>query len=202
MRSVACTTPLSVPLIETRSTWISASTSAESPRISSLPEGILPSNFPSIRKVSSNVSSPFRWLPRSRNPLSVAPSPRGFMRAPFGSLPLVLHHALEEPDQLLLGPEEELDPPPPPAADDPDLRLKAAGQFLLGVACERVPAFLPLQLVAGSHARRPFLRLADRERTADDLFGEELLIVGGGESEKGLGVARGELSGADPVPDL
>ena len=38
IRSLACTLPLSVPLIETRSTRIWASTSAVSPRMSSLPE--------------------------------------------------------------------------------------------------------------------------------------------------------------------
>ena len=94
--------PLNVPLIEIRPTSISASTSAVSPRISSLPERILPSNFPSIRKVSSKVSSPWKWLPRSRKPVERRSFALDLHRSSetftsFRVEPLV------EPDQLFLG---------------------------------------------------------------------------------------------------
>ena len=47
------------------------------------PRTDLPSNFPSMRNPSSNLRSPLRWLPRSRNPFNVASSVFPFMTPSF-----------------------------------------------------------------------------------------------------------------------
>src|SRR5262249_40074100 len=117
------------------------------------------------------------------------------------SLPRIPHHAIEKSDQLFLRAEKELDPTSAPFSDDPDLRLKAAGELFLGVPRERVPALLSLDAIAGGHPRRSLLGLPDRECTAHDLLREQLLIVGRREGEQSLCVAGRELSAADPVPN-
>src|SRR4030095_11708529 len=122
--------PFSEPFTESFPTLISASTSAVSPSTSSLPEVIFPSKRPSMRNPSSNLRSPAKWLPRSRNPLSVPSGVVPFMAPSFlGSMPLgwlirdrtlCPRKPLVEPDQFVLRAEPDLDASAAAPADDAD----------------------------------------------------------------------------------
>src|SRR5262249_27266635 len=147
-------------------TSISADTSAVSPRISSLPERIFPSKRPSMRKVSSKVSSPEKWLPRSMKPFKVEPSalpfipllrtevvgrgsqvgPTSFHLRPLSSTLRLPRQTFIEPNELFFGPEGYLDSAAPPSADDPDAGGEPARELLFGVACERVAPVLATEL--------------------------------------------------------
>src|SRR5438552_9475505 len=181
IRSVATTVPRRVPLTESLSTWISASTSAFSPTTSSLPAVIFPSNFPSIRNASSNLRSPLRWLPRSRNPFNVASSVFPFID-PFlpGSIrpdsfdddddrsgpprpPSGAREPLVETHELFFRTERDLDPSSAAAAHDPQARAQPTGELLLGVAGERIAAAFSPKLIRSSESRDAPFGLPDRE---------------------------------------
>ena len=80
----------------------------------------------------------------------------------------------------------------------PTLKIKAAvvqGQAIKGADV----AALARHLVSGRDVRDPLLRLADRERSADDLLRQPLLVIRRGQRHQGLRVPSRKLAGADPI---
>jgi hypothetical protein len=120
----------------------------------------------------------------------------------FGSLPLIVHHALEEADQFFLRTEGKLDPPPRRFRTIRTRVWRRRESFSSASRVNGVAVLFSMDAIAGGHACCPFLGLAHREGSAHDFLGEKLLVVGRRQREQSLGVSGGELTAADPVSDL
>src|SRR5215831_4786719 len=198
LRAAARAVPRSVPLIDRRPTSISADTSAPSPRISSLPERIFPSNRPSMRNVSSNVSSPVKWLPRSMKPFNVAPSVFR-IKPPVGSA--LSSQLFEEADELLFGSEGHLDAAASAPPYDAHPRGEPPGKLFFGIPGEGIAAVFAGDARPGGDRGDALLGLPHRQGAAEDLLGQPLLVVGRGQRRQGPGVAGGELAPQDLFSD-
>ena len=109
---------------------------------------------------------------------------------------------LVEADQLFFGAEEDLDPSPAPLASDPDPRLEAPCELLLGVAGERVALARVDDPVAGRQGSHALFRLSHREGPAHDLLGKLLLVIRRGESNQGLRMSGRKRAFADLISHL
>src|SRR5687767_8167226 len=104
---------------------------ALSPTISSFLEVILPLNFPSMRIVSSNSSSPLKEEPRSRKPLR---SPDLF----FTGLSPSAHQFIDEPNQFIFAGVAHVDHAAAPFSIDLNFASQSSLQSLFRVAGEYV----------------------------------------------------------------
>src|SRR5438034_155940 len=125
-----------------RPTWMSPSICAVSPTMSSFFERIFPLNFPSMRIVSSNSSSPLKEEPRSRKPLSspdflfITFSAECRIQNAFCISSPSPHQIIDHANQLVLTPESYVNHPAAPPPVDVHFRPQSPLQLLLRVARE------------------------------------------------------------------